>query len=519
MEHKQTCPLLFSWGAQWLRQQWKQSALPFLSSLMFGVLAYLFAFTNKLLNHDEAHSLFIKGATVDSGRWGLGALDSIFPNISMPWIYGIITIVLISAAICILVRIFRVENRVLQVLLSGCVMVFPSLIGTFGYMFTSSSFALSFLMSVIAVWFLQWNLKWGFLPALGCMVFSLSIYQSYIAVAAGLLVLVLIRQLLHGQEIGTILRSGVVYIFFLALSLGLYYGATQEILKLLDVQFNSYASGNMGFSLASIPANIAASYQSFFRYINEGFQGIIPTVLSRRMHQILLLASGALLLLWGLARDKKEPARFLLLAALIGILPLAVNCMYLFTVPDSIHTLVLYGFIGIYVLTVILADVCIPLLSRQRWQSRLRCALVNVVTVCLAVVIVINVYVANAAYLNLHLRYENAYSFYTALAADIKMMPAFDEDTSIAIVGTYQEPGFYEEKFPFLLQLTGVKGFLPDSYSRARFLEYYIGLPIPCASDEEMEAIKATDAYAQMPSYPYYGSMEFFGDVLVVKLS
>ena len=121
--------------------------------------------------------------------------------------------------------------------------------------------------------------------------------------------------------------------------------------------------------------------------------------------------------------------------------------------------------------------------------------------------------------MNLHLRYENAYSFYTALAADIRQMPEFDEDTTIAVVGTWQEPSFYEEKFTFLTELTGVKGFLPDSYSRAKFLEYYIGLPIPAASDEEIAAISATAEYAEMPVYPYYGSTKFFGDVLVVKLS
>lgn len=519
MDEKKNRPLILEWGAAWLCRCAKESRLPLLSSLVFGLLAYFFAFTNKLVNHDEVESLFMKGGTVTSGRWGLGALDSIFPNISMPWIYGILTIVFIAAAVCLLVRIFRVENKALQVLLAGCVMVFPSLIGTFGYMFTSCSFALSFLMAVIAVYILQRNMKWGFVPALGCMVFSLSIYQSYIAVAAGLLVLVLIWRLLHGEDVLRVIRCGTVFVIFLVLSLGIYYGATQVILKLLGIGFNDYASGNMGFSLAAIPANILESYRSFFRYLTEGFRGIVPTALSRRCHWAFLGCSLVLLVLWAMGQKKKDWGRFLLLTALVAVLPLAVNCMYLFTTADSVHTLVLYGFVGMYVLGIVIADACIPVLGQVRWQKLLGRVMVNAATVCLALVIVINTYIANAAYLNLHLRYENAYSFYTALAADIKLMPQFDEDTSIAIVGTWQEPDFYEEQFPFLIQLTGVKGFLPDSYSRARFLEYYIGLPIPCASEAEIAAIEATEQYQNMPAYPYYGSMEFFGDVLVVKLT
>ena len=513
MDQKKNPPLLLQWCADRLASRWKACKIPFLSSLLFGVLAYGFALTNKLVNHDEVESLFMKGGTVTSGRWGLGALDAIFPNISMPWIYGIFTIVFMAVSVCLLVRIFRVENKVLQVLLGGCVMVFPSLIGTFGYMFTSCSFALSFLAAVSAVSILCWNEKWGFLPALCCMVFSLSIYQSYIAVAAGLLVVLLIHRLLHGETVVSAVRSGVVFVGFLALSLGLYYGATQLILKLLGESFNDYASGNLGFSLAAIPEKILLCYRNFFRYMSKGSRGIVPTVLSQRIHWILL--GITLILLLAAALRKKDWPRLALVAALVVILPLAVNCMYLFTTADAVHTLVLYGFIGVYVLGIVAADACIPMMT-QRCLKRI---LVDAVTVCLVIVILINTYIANAAYLNLHLRYENAYSFYTSLAADIKMMPQFGEDTSIAILGTWQEPDFYEEKFPFLIQLTGTKGFLPDSYSRARFLEYYIGLPIPCASEDEIAAIEASDAYQAMPVYPYYGSMEFFGDILVVKLS
>ena len=163
----------------------------------------------------------------------------------------------------------------------------------------------------------------------------------------------------------------------------------------------------------------------------------------------------------------------------------------------------------------IVSDACLSLVHPRSLST----VLLNMLTVCLSAILLLNIYIANAASLNLHLRYENAYSFYTALAADIRQMPEFDENTTIAVIGTWQEPSFYEEKFPFLTKLTGVKGFLPDSYSRAKFLEYYIGLPIPSASEEEMAAITATAEFAQMPAYPYYGSTKFFGDTLVVKLS
>ena len=35
---------------------------------------------NKLLNHDEIESLFGKGATITSGRWGLEPVKLLFPR-------------------------------------------------------------------------------------------------------------------------------------------------------------------------------------------------------------------------------------------------------------------------------------------------------------------------------------------------------------------------------------------------------------------------------------------------------
>ncbi len=520
MKQQHNRPLLLELGTNWVLENWKISKLPFLASMLVGFLAYTFAFTNKLVNHDEVFTLFFKGGTVSLGRWGLGGLDTIFPNISMPWIYGIFTIVFIAVAACVILRIFSIRNPVLQVLLSGSIMVFPSLIGTFGYMFTVAPYALSFLSAVAAVRLLtlQKN-RYCILAAFVCMVFSLSIYQAYISVAASLLLLLVIQQLLQGEEVPSAVKNGIFYVVFLVVSLGAYYGATQIINILKDVSFNDYANGNISFQLSSIPTDIADAYQSFFRYFLDGHCGLLPTPLSRNVHGILLGITMALLFLVLCYPRRKEALRLLLIAGLLVLLPLAINCMHLFTTPDAVHTLVLYGFISVYVLIAIVADACLSLFSQVSWQNFLRQAMLDVVTLGLAVIVFSNIYTANAAYLNLHLRYENAYSFYTSLANDLKNTPEFTEDTKIAILGTYQDPIFYEENFPFLLHLTGVKGFLPDSYSRARFLEFYLGLSIPEASEAEMKAIQESPEYIQMPCYPYYGSTALFGDVLVVKLS
>lgn len=506
-------PLLLEIAARRCRELFRENRLPFLSTLFIGLLCYMYAFTNKLLNHDEVQCLFLKGATVDSGRWGLGALDSIFPNLSMPWIYGVISIVLISAAVCLMLRILAVRSPALQVLLGGCVMAFPSLIGTFAYMFTSSSFALSFLMAVLAVWLLHRSKPLYCLLALGCMVFSLSIYQSYISLAAGLLVVSLIRRSLRREPLGVLIPTGVGYVVFLAAALGIYYGATQLILVWKDVAFNAYAAGNMGFSLAKIPASIAQAYSAFDRFFTEGFQGLMPTSLSRVMHLLCLL--GGLLLLFLHCLRLRSPGHILLTLALAGILPLAINCMYLFTTAEAVHTLVLYGFVTLYALLAVLADN----VRDPGPEAAVCCVGKNLLTLAMAAVIVCNIYLANGIWLNLQLRYENAYAFYTSILSDIRALPEFGPDSRIALIGDYRDPAYFEEELAFADRVTGTKGFLPDSYSRERFLEYYIGVDLPFATEQEVSDLTALPQVEAMPPYPYHGSVAAIGSTVVVKLS
>jgi hypothetical protein len=112
----------------------------------------VFAFTNKLMCADEVENLFLKGATIPSGRWGLEITRFIFPDVSMPWIYGIITIFFICVSCCLIIDIFSISNRALRVLVPAAIITFPSLIGTFAYIFTSASYGLAFLLSVASVY-------------------------------------------------------------------------------------------------------------------------------------------------------------------------------------------------------------------------------------------------------------------------------------------------------------------------------------------------------------------------------
>ncbi len=516
---------IFAWeqGVEYLVRQFRCYRVPFLSAMVFGLLAHQYAFSNKLLNYDEVGSLFTKGATAGSGRWGLDLLRGIFPDYSMPWIYGILSILILAAAVCVIVRIFAIRSPGLQALLAGSILVFPSLTATVTYFYTLSSYAVSFLLAVLAVRCWQKG-KWSSIFAgLAMAVFSLSIYQSYISIMASFLVLILIQQLLLGEDVTKVLRRGVEFVLCLVVALGTYYVLTRIVNHFVG-DLNSYAAQRIQFRLSYLPTGVYEAYRGFWHFFSIGLWGLMPNGWSRLIHVLCFLAVMVLLILWGTRKENRQWQRLGLLAVMIGILPLAINCIYLFVSADpaltAIHTLVLYGFIAVYVFAVIAAEACdMPELFLGKWVAFASHLAQNGIALGMAVVIAINIYAANGLYLNLHLRYENAYAFYTALLADLKMDPQFQPGTKLAIIGTYQEPNFYWDEFEYVYRIMGGDGFNPDDYTQYHFMYYYVGLRMEFASQEEIRQIRQTEEFANMAVYPYHGSMERIGDTMVVKLS
>lgn len=125
---------------------------PIVITWLVGLLAHMFTFTNKLLNFDEPQFLFSKGITLPSGRWMLGLTSFLFPDVSMPWIYGTISLALVCVAVCLIIRIYEIKNTCIQGILAGLIVCFPGQVSIFCFMFTSAPYALSFLLSVLSVY-------------------------------------------------------------------------------------------------------------------------------------------------------------------------------------------------------------------------------------------------------------------------------------------------------------------------------------------------------------------------------
>ena len=498
-----------------LKRAWQCTAcdrLPFFAALAVGLAAHMFAFANKLVNADEIESLFGKGATVTSGRWGLEAVKLIFPDYSMPWLYGVVSLVLLAVSVCLIVRLFEIKSPLMRVLLAGMIAAFPSQTGTFCFMFTSAPYALAFLFAVLAAYLTCRGGRWSFIAAAVLLTLSLGIYQAYIALTASLMLLYAVRLCLDGeQRFKSIARYLLRALAVLVAALAVYAAVTLAVFALTGAEFNDYVRTNA--NSAGILGRVRTAYDFFVYYFTYREYALITSELSRWAHIVLmaLIAAGTV---YAAAKKLRrgEAAEGALLFVLTALLPLAVNCMFLAMSKDSIHTLVIYSFIAVYILAAMLAEHLAG--GASLWQRAAR----DAVYVILAVVLLGNVYFANEVYLEMYLEYENAYSFYSILLSRAENTEGFESGTKLALIGRQDNAvTTFDDKID-LGYITGPSRGLINAYSRENFIRRYLGSNVPLATAEECDALAATAEFADMVEYPYYGSIKMIDGYVVVKL-
>lgn len=480
----------------------REHKVPLAATWIVGLLAHMFMFTNKLLNHDEIVFLFGKGATLESGRWMLAATELIFPNVSMPWIYGVIALAITSLAVCLIIRLLDIRSKYLQALLAGLIVSFPAQTSIFCFMFTSAPYALAFLGSVLSVYIhIRGSLK-SLLAGSAVLALTLGIYQGYIAVASSLYIILMIQALLKGEPAGKVFKDGLRYAAALLAALGLYYAVTLVICRLSGTELLSY-----GYRGNSILFRVLLAYSSFLRTLFSGYFGYVNGTLSVLAH-VVCIAVGAWLVIRYFIVQKSAPE--LALAAVCAVLlPLSINALYLIAQTGIISTWTQHSFVCVYVLLAVIFD-------RFCENVRLR----DVVCAALTAVVVINIFFANKVYLKLFMDYENAFAYYTVLASDIKKSPDYSENKRVCIAGTADDGVQTSDELGLGL-FTGPANDLINVYSKELFIKNYIGSDIDMVAFEEYKLrseIESLPEYKAMPAYPAEGSIAEIDGYLVVKL-
>ena len=329
-------------------------------------------------------------------------------GISAPWLTGALSLLFIALAAHLVIHLLRLR-RPLWRGLACALMAVNQTVTLLNATYTQcvDVFMLSLLLSVLAVWLLER----GGLPsfALGALSLaaSLALYQSYVSVALGLMLLLFIDRALQGREAypprALFAWAGKAAAMAL-LGAALYWGGMQLSLRLagtaLSQGYNSIA-GALDFSLSQLPLLVGRTYWRFIRLlaIPDAAQPLRAVLMNG-----LLAALCAGLFVYRARRARPGKLNALLAAVAVALLPFALNISFFFSKGVQ-HRLMIYALALVYLMAMQFEDRAGSAAGKTdgRGGKAVRC----VIAAALSVLLFSNTIYANTVYLKKTLEAES----------------------------------------------------------------------------------------------------------------
>ena len=495
----------------------------FISTFLLGLLAHGMALTNKFAVVDELNYGFNVGSTVASGRWFLEILGSFVrwlfgsPNFSLPLTGGLLTIFFTALCSCVLIDWLELKRKLSWILVSGLMITFPVMSGMFFYNFTAPYYMVALLML-----FLGGRLlcrKRGILPFLsgvGLLLISISVYQAFIPVLLGLLLIYFIREVLAAEQwnLKILCQEVLWYCGAVILMIFLYFLSIKLSTSLVHQELTPYKgiSAMGSASLTEYLHRIKLAYYLFLfpnRSVREAF--IFPYRLLDCYYLVLaFLAILGTIAIFQVLR--KNPLKVVTLVLVFAFFPLAVNFVYVMCADEFVYSMTQFCQLCPFLLLACLAD----------WQffcQQVNIAARKAAAVLLCVFCVFSVRMDNAVYTKGIFVQGRAQSYFTTLVAQIKSTPGYTSSTPVVYLGTVNgmDPTFHRiEGFGDLSIAPLPHDASPFciSFHFHDFLEIWCAFKPPMANPEDYVNLPQVKA---MPCYPDAGSIQIVNGTLVVK--
>ena len=251
-----------------------QHKVTFISAIIFGIVSQGMGLFNKYSFHDDV-KLFGVGSTYTSGRWMLDILanwETTFfgdGHYSLPIINGLISIVCLAVAACLIVNLLNIRNDYLCALLGGVMTCFPVITSIFGYMFTLHFYMMAMLASIFGAYLVCKYSRW-YLVIVGILLMgaSVGVYQAFIPITLSVMLLYCINYVSEEKEIS--LKEIFAKVILLSTSailfIAFYFGINKWYLAQKGAQLSGYKGINtMGkSSFSEYVGRAITAYKEFF---------------------------------------------------------------------------------------------------------------------------------------------------------------------------------------------------------------------------------------------------------------
>ncbi len=481
----------------------------------WGLAAHAYGFLNLTISHDSVNEFFTSGGVsqwkISLGRFVEPVYLKLFHGgLALPWLNGVLTLIWLSISVWLAARIFSVKDKFRIALIAGIFTVnitVTALAATYITDLDADIFAAMLSVCAVFLWERGGKTAWlGILP----LVIALGLYQSMISVAIALVMIASILQLMQGEQALKVIRKGFQAIaIFLAAGIA-YFLATKLVCALTEVELSSgynglnkllKADGGILHFVKTIPS-------AYLAWLDVFYKSSRSPVEMRVLH--ILLALPAVAVVFQTICSKKLPvlnkALFIVLGAL---LPLGMNVSCVLD-GGMVHDLMLYAAWLIYLLVLLMVYTeASPRVGVLPKMCR------GVAVFALVLILLADVQTANSAYVKKDLERQATLSVMTNVNAQMNATEGYvPGESKVVFVG--QPKTEDNGLFPYVSRITGLGGRSTITYDGTYTTYYkYVLQTALCRVANDIPA-EFTDA---MPSFPESGCIQWYNDVLVVKLS
>ena len=488
-----------------------------------GVIAHGVMLFNKMSWRNDLDHGFIlpQQKAIGLGRWLKALLNTVVAkmfggkNLSLPLLFGVISILLIALTAHIILHLFNITRKPLRIALCSIMVAFPVVATTFAYMYCAPYYFLALLLSALAVYIAVNRPRWdGMLAASLCLCCSLGIYQAYFSVAVSLFVIVLISEIVD-KRFKTFPKAVLRGVYFLGtLFVGfLFYMLIWRIsLKILGLSLVSH-QGMSSIGQSGLGAYFRAAIQAYTKALP--INKIYPMKIS--WVQLAMLGFGALGGLCVVIRHFRENVlQALMMAALIALLPLCFNLIYVMAASspaDEVHVyeLMLYGQSMLYVFLIWQMNHFLEA-GRKIYTAFSRAGIA-----ILALLICMDMYYDNSCYLKAEMMLQQTITDMTVMIARIKSTEGYNDTMPVCMIPEgKRDATFTDNKYFEDITLTPFRAIYPFHHSHyfPNFMEKWCGFAPQWIDANEF---KDLDEVKAMPIYPDDGSVKIINDTVVVK--
>lgn len=506
--------------------------MAFAGAIVAGVLAHLYAFTNKLYNYDELYSTpGSYGVGIENNRWFLellGRLSSrtLTGSYSFPLVNGAISVLLLAVSAMLVVRMFAFKNTLLSGAVGGIMVAFPAVTCMFFFMFTAVYYSIGIFLSIVAAYWLVRFPKsiLANLLAVISLACSLGIYQAYFPNAVCLCLMAVILSCAFDakeHKVSAVVLRGVHYVAALIAGMGLYF--------ILNKVFQSVwaAGGSMGSyqgmdTMGQVTAGefvdgLKLCYQSFFALGREGMLYLNPTQFVVKAFLIItvVLAGSALFLLYVYREDWKKK---LLMLLGIALFPVAMFLIYIMAPKAYVYTLVIYPAVFFLVFFAVWVDRYAEVMGKY---SLFTSSMQWIAVILSGIILVVYIWYANGCYMCMEYTKYHDMAYFETMVTQIKSVDGYKDGMQVVFIGdeiedeSNQMGGLIDKVFA----MEGKSETHINSYSRLHLITKYLGYAPEFGGYEEIQKWMASEEVQEMNCYPDDGSIRIIDDTIIVKLS